>query len=68
MKTATASSIAFALITITACGSAPKPSVAACTQQIVDHPKRGPWPMCRGLTRQQLWQATAQAMMQGAKG
>lgn len=44
------------------------PSVAACTQEIVAHPKAGPWPHCDGLTREQLRKATADAMAQGATG
>lgn len=41
-------------------------TVAECTSEIVAHPVNGTWPGCKGLTQQQLTQATAAAMAQGA--
>ena len=57
--------IIFAFLRYTA---PPRPSVATCTQDIVAHPDVGPWPRCKGLTHDQLWQATVDAMAQGARG
>lgn len=60
---------------LAACGGsghqAVKPSVAACTKQIVAHPSgTNPklWPACKGLSQRDLWKATLQAMSQGATG
>jgi hypothetical protein len=44
-------------------------TVATCTAEIVAHPheaKAGPG--CRGLSPADMWQATLQAMAEGARG
>ena len=71
----TAIAAAVAVLALAACGSGhpapPRPSVTACTRDIVAHPSGtdpGLWPHCKGLTQAQLEQATAAAMAQGAVG
>ena len=65
------------IMALTACGGsspAPHPSPSAatvktCTAEIVAHPHESTWgPGCKGLTQDQHWQATIQAMQQGAQG
>jgi hypothetical protein len=47
----------------------PSATVKTCTAEIVAHPKEStPGPGCRGLTQDQLLQATLAAMQQGARG
>ena len=59
-----------AALALAGCGnSPPRATVATCTAEIVAHPdesKAGPG--CKGLTQDQLWQATIAAMQQGAVG
>jgi hypothetical protein len=47
----------------------PAATVKTCTAEIVAHPHENTWgPGCKGLTQDQHWQATIQAMQQGARG
>jgi hypothetical protein len=49
--------------------SPPAATVKTCTAEIVAHPHENTWgPGCKGLTQDQHWQATIQAMQQGARG
>ena len=68
-----AGAAAAAVLAITACGGGhaapPRATVATCTAEIVAHPDENTeGPGCRGLTHDQLVQATYAAMAQGAIG
>lgn len=65
------SAVAAAFVFLAACDhpGPPAATVKTCTAEIVAHPKEStPGPGCRGLTHDQLLQATLAAMQQGARG
>ena len=65
---------AAAAFVLAGCGghaAPPRATVATCTADIVAHPSGTDpklWPHCKGLTHDQLVQATIAAMAQGAIG
>ena len=64
-----AAAAAVAAFALAGCGGHPRATVATCTAEIVAHPDESTeGPGCRGLTHDQLVQATVAAMAQGAIG
>ena len=60
---------AAAVLVLAGCGGHPRATVATCTAEIVAHPGESTeGPGCKGLTHDQLVQATVAAMAQGAIG
>jgi hypothetical protein len=58
-----------AALALAACGtSAPKVTVDTCATAIEQHPDAATYPMCKGLTGDQLMKATVIAMANGARG
>ena len=69
MCLAFAAAAAAAVLAVAGCGGHPRATVATCTAEIIAHPDENTeGPGCKGLTHDQLVQATYAAMAQGAIG